>query len=265
MRLGSTGLGSRSATASRSTSLARFVMVWVAASTLGACTEWLEVDDEDDDYTLPVGRPWVYPSEPALLEAPGPIVPQTPGLRVPLAGYWTRARLDAHDLLFPYTWGSLLTAADGPSSVTSRPSVVVLRLEALSHGEESSSTTGPPLGLRAVIPLKLPAGVDASTIRDGLELPDKALVGATIGLRTSAQDLWIITPTRLRFERVDRRVIVGSIEGEARRGAKGQRARRFTTTFIAMRAPDGNDLGAGLAAPDGFVPPDSGGPVDPRP
>jgi hypothetical protein len=32
-----------------------------------------------------------------------------------------------------------------------------------------------------------------------------------------------------------------------------------------MRAPDGNDAAAGLVAPDGFVPPDSGGPADPRP
>lgn len=238
----------------------------VAAGGLVACVDWLEVDDGEAQYVVPVGEPLVMPSEPALSGAPGPLVPRTPGLRVPLAGYWTRARLDALDLLFPFTWASLSTAA--PVTLPGRApndaaqgALVVLRLEAsTAHGDDPSEVGAQGvIGFRAVVPLRLPVGTDASVIRDGFELPDTALADATLAVRTSSQDLWLIVPTRLRFEVVSRVLVAGSIEGDARRGAKGQRARHFSASFLALRAPDDED-----AAPVEPVVPDIGGPGGPE-
>ena len=249
------------------------VLMAVAALGSGGCIDWLEVDDGEPEYQLPIGEPLVLPSEPALLDAPGPLVPRTPGLRVPLAGYWTRVRLDAHDLLFPFSWVSLTSASHGSSAdcqvvgaagVPSRVcnSAVLLRLKgSTAHGDDPTEIGAQGVtGFRAVIPITLPPGTDASVIRDGFELPEKALASATMALRTSAQDLWLITPTRLRFERVAPGIITGSLEGEARRGAKGQRVRRFAAAFIALRAPD---EGSDFVPQDTFVPPDMGGPGAP--
>lgn len=248
-------------------------MMTAVALAGGGCIDWLEVDDGEPEYTLPVGEPLVLPSEPALLDAPGPLVPRTPGLRVPLAGYWTRVRLDAHDLLFPFSWVSLTSASRGSTAecqvvgATGAPSrqcnsAVLLRLEGSTAQGEDPSEIGAQgvIGFRAVIPITLPPGTDASVIRDGFELPEKALASATMALRTSSQDLWLITPTRLRFERVAHGIITGSLEGEARRGAKGQRVRKFAAAFIALRAPDDD---ADAQPQDGFVPPDMGGPGSP--
>ncbi len=214
------------------------------------CIEWLEVDDGPEaEYQLPVGEPLVLPSEPALLDAPGPLVPRTPGLRVPLAGYWTRVRLDALDLLLPMSWVSL-TSATGPAGEQ-----VLFRLEAAT-GQGDDFGASSVVGFRAVIPIDLPAGTDLSVVRDGFELPDRALANATMALRTSSQDVWLITPTRLRFVRVAPGIITGSLEGEARRGAKGQRVRKFAAAFLALRAPDGV-----AEVPGEFVvPSDAGGP-----
>jgi len=77
------------------------------ALALGACAEWLEVDDDAEALaanaareTLRGERP-VYPSRWAEPGGDGPLVPSTPGLRVPLAGYWTRVRLDTMDIVLP--------------------------------------------------------------------------------------------------------------------------------------------------------------------
>jgi|GEM_PF-1346492 len=247
--------------------------VVAAAVMSGGCIDWLEVDDGEPEYTLPVGEPLVLPTEPALLDAPGPLVPRTPGLRVPLAGYWTRVRLDAHDLLFPFSWVSLTSANRGSTAecqtvgATGAPSrqctaAVLLRLEGSTAQGEDPSEIGAQgvTGFRAVIPITLPPGTDVSVIRDGFELSEKALASATMALRTSSQDLWLITPTRLRFERVAHGIITGSLEGEARRGAKGQRVRKFAAAFIALRAPDED---TDVLPQDGFVPPDMGGPGAP--
>jgi len=232
----------------------------IGALACGGCVEWLEVDEGDDPvYVVPAGEPLVLPSEPPLIDAPGPLVPRTPGLRVPLAGYWTRVRLDAHDLLFPFTWASLLSAQEvGPPGST--PLRVLFRVEgSTSHGDDPSEVGATRVtGIKAVVPITLPPGTDASVLRDGFELTAKALEGATVAVRTSAQDLWLVTPTRLRFDRIDQGLLMGSLEGEARRGAKGQRARRFVAAFIALRAPDDE---VAQAAPELMVPPDSGGPA----
>ena len=209
----------------------RLFALVLGAVMLSACIDWLEVDEgEEQAYVVPVGEPLVLPSEPALLDAPGPLVPKTPGLRVPLAGYWTRVRLDAHDLLFPYSWAALSTAE----------SVVLLRIEGSTAQGDDPSEVGAQgvIGFRAVIPIALPAGTDASVIQDGFTLVDKALAEGTVAVRTSAKDIWLVTPTRLTFEHVDKGLLAGSLEGEARRGARGQRARRFAAAFIALRAPE---------------------------
>ncbi len=220
---------------------------------MSGCIDWLEVDEGPEaEYQLPVGEPLVLPSEPALLDAPGPLVPRTPGLRVPLAGYWTRVRLDALDLLLPMSWVSLTSAKgrDGEQAL--------FRLEAaMGQGDDLTFGVQSVVGFRAVIPIDLPAGTDLSVVRDGFELPDRALTNATMALRTSAQDVWLITPTRLRFVRVSPGIITGSLEGEARRGAKGQRVRKFAAAFLALRAPDGVEVEPG----EFELPPGAGGPA----
>lgn len=195
-------------------------------ATLGACTSWLDADDDSEDPSeglaspAPIGAPVVLPSAPAEVGGDGPYVPATPGLRVPSAGYWTRARLDANDLILPYTWVSL-QPAEGQ---------IVVRLEAVltSAAREPS--------LEAVIPIALPGGGDVATLV-GLELGPSALERAVIGLRTSESDLWLVTPTRLRFETVRAELVTGTFEGDARRGLRGQRVRHFEAAFVALRAP----------------------------
>lgn len=238
------------------------LVVCAAALLCVGCVEWLEVDEgEEDAYVVPVGEPLVLPSEPPLVDAPGPLVPRTPGLRVPLAGYWSRVRLDGLDALFPYTWASLSAAEGGPQE----EAFAMLRVEgSTAQGDDPSEIGAQGVsGWRALIPIALPAETDASVIRDGFELGEKALAGATIGLTTASQDLWLVTATRLTFEKVTRTLIMGSLEGEARRGAQGQRMRRFAAAFIALRAPD--DEHAPAAGPSEITPPDAGGPGGTRP
>ena len=214
--------------------------LWLAlALTLGVgagagCPEWLEVDDTTaeeeaatDDLALLTGHigPVDLPDAPAEVAGQGPIVPATPGLRVPAAGYWTRARLDVADLILPYTWVSFLHSEDR----------VTVRLEAVRRGEDEA---GPQLPwLHAVIPVKLPRGTDASQL-DGLSLGAAALADATAAIRTTPQDAWTLTLSHLRFDHVDDHVVTGTLEGIARRGAKGQRERSFIAGFVALRAPE---------------------------
>jgi len=207
-----------------------------------ACTEWLEVDDGGDEpvLELPVGRPMVLPSAPAEAGGRGPIVPSTPGLRVPLAGYWTRARLDTADLLLPYTWASLVEGKG----------FVLLRIEgAMASADEPAAVASQ--SFRVVIPITLPPGTDTEALA-GLTLGKQALTQSAVSIRTSPNDLWIIDPDRLTFDVVRSDVIVGTLEGEARRGARGQRARRFESGFVALRAPEHG--GAGAGASPGFAP-----------
>ena len=245
-----------------------WILLGLAVAGAGpGCISWLEVDDgeeaEEELLNLPVGAPWRAPDDPAELEGSGPVVPETPGLRVPLAGYWTRARLDALDLVFPYTWGSLMAAEEGPSAASARPSFALLRLEGLARGEPLLGEA--TAGLRAVIPLTLPAGIGADALRAGTVLPADALAQATVTLRTSPEDLWTVTLERLHLTDVNPDVIVGDFEGVATRGAKGQRERRVIVAFVALRAPDGRAAmgkppGDESELPEGMDPPGSPGP-----
>ncbi len=213
------------------------VSVITGLLSLQGCVEWLEVDDEGGEETLrlPAGQPVVLPSTGPVVGGDGPLIPQTPGLRVPLAGYWTRARLDTLDLLLPFTWASLLEAAEGPGAGAgpARPRELLLRIEA---SVETTDETLPVVGMRAIIPIALPPGTDATAVHSGFEVGRDGLDRATIALRTSAQDLWMVTGTRLRLETLAPRILVGTLEGEARRGAQGQRERDFKAVFVALRA-----------------------------
>lgn len=192
---------------------------------LGGCPEWLEVDDgEDEAAEVPVGTPLVLPTALATASGDGPYVPKTPGLRVPLSGYWTRARLDSHDVLFAYTW----------VAVDQGEGRLVLRLEAVDQQADSGYEAGP--SFKAVVPIVLPPGTDATVLRDGFVLGGDGLTGSVVGLRTSAHDLWQVDISRLELQTVRPNLMVGALEGVARRGAQGQRGRRVLVSFIALRS-----------------------------
>lgn len=191
---------------------------------LSGCPEWLEIDDGEEAIEVPAASPIALPSALATASGEGPYVPRTPGLRVPLAGYWTRARLDALDLLFPFTWVAV-DQGDGR---------LVVRLDA-SHGQTESGY-GLGTSLRAVLPIALPPGTDASALRDGFVLGADGLAGSVVALRTSNQDLWQLEVSRFELTTVTPRLMVGEIEGTARRGAQGQRGRRVLVGFVALRA-----------------------------
>jgi len=205
----------------------------LAAALASGCPEWLEVDDTPADDEGPVDDlallqshlgPVELPSAPAEVGGQGPIVPATPGLRVPAAGYWTRARLDVADMLLPYTWASLLRGEDH----------ITLRLEAVRRGEDEA---GPLLPwLHAVIPIALPRGTDQSQL-DHLDLGHEALASATASIQTTHDDTWLLELTHLRIDHVDDKRVTGTLEGVARRGARGRRERRFAAGFVALRAP----------------------------
>lgn len=197
----------------------------VLLSVLGAgCTGWLEVDDEEEVVEVPMGTPITLPTALATGSGEGPFVPKTPGLRVPLAGYWARARLDALDVLFTYTWVSV-DAGEGR---------LILRLEA-THGQaDAGYELGP--SLKSIVPISLPPGTDATVLRDGFVLQGDGLTGSVVGLRTSLQDLWQIELTRLELVTVKPNLMVGALEGVARRGAQGQRGRRVLVSFVALRS-----------------------------
>lgn len=215
----------------------RLAVMVAALSVATGCPEWLEIgDDSEPEDQAPLSVPAVQPTEPARYEAPGPLVPRTPGLRVPLAGYWTRVRLDTLDVVFPFSWASLSVASDG----SREEAFALLRLEGSSAQGDVPSEIGAQgvTGLHAVIPIELPIGTDLGAIREGFELPREALAQAMVALRTSSQDIWLVTATHMRFDEVTPRLISGAIEGEARRGTQGQHVRRFSAAFFALRAPD---------------------------
>lgn len=196
----------------------------------GGCPEWLEVDDEDDELVDELARvqsrvgPVIMPSAPAEAGGHGPIVPATAGLRVPALGYWTRARLDIADLVLPYTWAAFLHGDDH----------VTLRIEA-SRREDDDGAKLPRL--HVVIPIALPRGTDARQLA-GLTLGPESLAGAVASIRTTRRDRWLIELTHLSLERVDDELVRGTLEGVARRGARGQRERSFQAGFLALRAPE---------------------------
>ncbi|MDP6947143.1 MAG: hypothetical protein QF464_23540, partial [Myxococcota bacterium] len=134
----------------RATAGVAWLVAALAVGGASGCIEWLEVD-------VPVQRPGpaeearapatpthlpgvaVLPNTPPRPSANGPVVPQTPGLRVP-DGYWTRARLDQADLLLSHTWAVFQPVGYSPDG---KPRGMVLRLQA--HGRPDGSRRAPAL------------------------------------------------------------------------------------------------------------------------
>jgi hypothetical protein len=215
----------------------RFVaaLAALAAPALPGCPEWLEVDPDagsdvatpaDPDGALsflPLDLAPALPVPPPRADGRGPLVPATPGLRVP-DGTWLRARLDVADLWMPYAW--LAAAEAGPR--------LVLRLHA-TGGPETAGRSPFPL-LRAVLSLAVPEGTTLEAM-SGLALGAEALDGSIVGLETAGDHHWLVRPTRLLLEEVTPRAVKGLLEGEARRGTKSPKTRSFQAGFVALRAP----------------------------
>jgi len=172
------------------------------------------------------------PTARARVDAQGPLIPGTPGLRVP-AGYFARARLDAEDLFLPYSYAAFLTSEGG----------VALRVVALGAParDRGDAPKGPrPPVLRAVIPLPLPdrqgqvAGLDTLM---GLTLGEDALRETTATLRLSDRDLYLLTLTRFTLESSSDTALSLSFEGRARRGSKAKVSLPFQVGIVGFRAP----------------------------
>ena len=129
----------------------------LGALALGACVEWFEVDDASPATALEASAPEqpLYGAEASLpgvaprVGAAGPLVPQSPGLRVP-DGYWSRVRLDEADLLLPHTWASLERAG---YSAGGEPRGTLLRIQSHQDAELSKGEPSPRAVIRIAIVL----------------------------------------------------------------------------------------------------------------
>lgn len=218
------GVGARGALA---------LVVTLGVGALSACPEWLEVPDPEGVETSadePLRAPATLPDEAPSTAAGGPIVPGTPGLRVP-AGYFSRVRLDTADLYLPYTW-VVVHAGTKAADPVEQP--ITVRLLAAAGADRDGEPEDPVL--RAVLPLAVPAGTGLETLQ-GLDLGPDALRDATVSVTMEGSHHWLVEPTRLRLEEIDEGRIKGTLEGEARRGAQAARSRPFRAGFIALRGP----------------------------
>ena len=201
---------------------------------LTGCTDWLAVSEppvqlelEEEVEARDLDG---LPTQPGRVEAKGKLIPRTAGLRVP-RGYMTHARLDNADFLLEYTWA----AFDRTRSPGSQPAPrMTLRVVATSEVVGANRPESP--SVRAVFPLVLPKGTQVDDL-EGLTVREEGLSESRVGIRTSAEHHWIVTPTRLSIESVTGQAIRGSFEGRARRGLKSDRVRTLRAGFTALRAP----------------------------
>ncbi len=208
-----------------------------ALVTAGGCADWLDMPSPDAGATeRPAAVAQVanayLPTSRARVDAPGPLVPATPGLRVP-AGYFARVRLDAEDLFLPYSYAAFLTTEE---DVALR--VLALGSPARDRGEAPKAPAPP--ALRAVIHLPLPTqeGQDAGLAPlVGLTLGPDALGGSTVTLRLSDRDLYLLTPTRFTLESITDTTVSLSFEGTARRGSQAKVSLPFQVGVVGLRAP----------------------------
>ena len=198
----------------------------VAVSGSG-CVEWLELDEPGPGMEPSAVREVMRVEAPPMPVAhpepggDGPIAPGTPGYRVPDAGYWTRVRLETLDLLLPYTQIVVHRLGD----------VAWLRLEA----QDGEVFTGP--ALRGVLRVAVPAS-SATEDLAGLTLRGPSLAGSTLSLRTAGGDHWLVELEALTLETVLGDLVVGVLEGQARRGVGGQRVRKLEVGFVATRVAE---------------------------
>lgn len=170
------------------------------------------------------------PSLQGSVEAKGTIIPRTEGLRVP-KGYHTHARLDNADFLLEHSWAAFdQTRSPGPQPAPR----MSLRLVATSDVVGSNPPEAP--SVRGVFPLALPKGTQVDDLA-GLTIHEEGLAESRVGVHTSPEHHWIVSPTRLTIELVTSQAIKGSFEGRARRGLKSDRVRTFRAGFTALRAP----------------------------
>ena len=201
---------------------------------LSGCIEWLEVDDAPSEEAAPPlaalapgsSTSILLPRLPARLNASGPILPRTPGLRVP-EGYWSRIRIDQADMLLPFTWASLEPAGYSPKGEARG---TLLRLQ--SHRVATPNKEDP--SLRAVIRVATPPNTEISSLV-GLSFGPEALKDSTVSLRLSKGTLWTVELERLVISAMDDEVISGTLEGQARAGKRAKRHRIFRTAFVALR------------------------------
>ncbi len=217
----------------------------LAAASLGGCAEWLEIDEPGPGMTQsPVREVMRVEAPPMPVAHPepgggGPIAPGTPGYRVPDAGYWTRVRLETLDVLLPYTLVIVQRLGDA----------AYLRLEA----EDDEPLTGP--ALRGVLRVAVPAG-SATEDLAGVTLGAPSLSGSVLSLRTAGGDHWLVDVETMTLETVLGDLVVGVLEGQARRGVGGQRVRRVEVGFVATRvAEPGSVAQPGVGTPQPPPPP----------
>ncbi len=163
------------------------------------------------------------PQRPSRVDARGPLVPGTPGLRVP-AGYFTRIRLDVRDLFLPYTLGSFLRGEDG----------VTFRLEGVAGMADQKRVL--PV-FRALIPITLPSGSDIQSLTK-LTLGPAAMSRGTVTIRLENGRQYLVEVERLSFEALEDGALKGSLEGKARRGMKSTTYKDIWVGFVALRAPN---------------------------
>lgn len=227
-------VGSTSATVTVSW-LSRTVLVMVAVCLgvgLSACPEWLDVDDGELEEAEPTaeierGEPVFLPEIYPRVTSKGPLIPGSPGLRVP-KGYFARARLDVADVMMPWAYASF-ARGDGQ---------LVMRLYAVSGpyviGGPYDGTAPLPV-LRGVIHLFLPDAANLTQLV-GVDLSADALKRSTVALRMSAKYRYLVSLERLTIEAIGETAISGSFEGTARRGAKAKTSMPLKVSFVAFKA-----------------------------
>jgi hypothetical protein len=214
-----------------------WVMLLFVMCTQVGCLEWLEVDEpaaeSEPDELLPMvpsfGVNATFPGAPARVLARGPVVPMTPGLRVP-DGYWTRVRIDQADILLPYSWGAVQPAG---YSMDGDLRGMLLRLQ----GHRMGSLPKDEPQLRAVIRIATPPNTEPEDLI-GLSFGEDALTESTVSVRISKGTLWNVALQRLSIVSMDDNVITGTLEGQARAGKRAKRRRTFRAAFVALRASE---------------------------
>ena len=212
-----------------------FIVLLISAQ--AGCLEWLEVDEPVEEADLEEVVPSLpsfgvdasFPGTPARATADGPVVPMTPGLRVP-DGYWTRIRIDQADLLLPFTWAAVQLAgysADGDLRG------MLLRLQ----GHRLGNTPKEAPQLRAVIRIATPPDTAPEDLV-GLTFGQDALAESTASVRISKGTLWNVVLQRLAITSIEDNLVTGTLEGEARAGKRARRSRTFRAAFVALRVSE---------------------------
>ena len=210
--------------------------LWFFTLLITGCVEWLEMPEETNPSVSTTDMPASTPGQErtvyraARVDAPGPLVPRTPGLRVP-EGFWTRVRMDTADAWLPFSWVDLRAATDRGQKADSS---MTFRL--LAAGGPSEDTRVPPPSLRVVAPLTVPAGTEVSALV-GLTLQTDALSDGIVGFDLGGDHPWRVTLEQITLKSITATTISGTLEGTAVRGSRARASRPFQAAFHAYRVP----------------------------